>query len=509
METGPDPKAARTAAEFVAAMRQLRIWADLSYRQLERNAEAAGDVLPRATIAGALSRDDLPREQLLAAFVRACGGDAETVAVWLAARRHLSIAASASSPTAVSAAAMSEADPALTSAPTPDPAPDAAPSSGSEASGAEASGAAAASSAASGPPVSSGLPTASGAALDAPSEATALGPSRAASAAEPRPTDSGPAEADPLPEGPTEAAPLPEGAAPADPDERSHEISRPADTTASGGASSGTSGSASGEGGTGSSWRRRYLPPLVVAAAAAVGVLLLTYWPHSGSDDGALPDGRSRTSTGPSAGEPSGAGPSTGSASPSKSGKSVVDADDTQSASPTRTASSPPGREPAATTTAPEPGDKPRLPAAGPTRIRPVSASGLCLTEGRERNGRTDREIAVQSPCADAPLPRVSLDALGGGVYRIEWYHPDPDKGTGCLAVDGGSAEPGTLISPRPCSDANNMKFRLETSHGGFRLRPLHSGLCVGMMPPRTEGAEAVQATCTGAADQAFRFTAA
>ncbi|MEU7239892.1 hypothetical protein ACI2L4_12635 [Streptomyces sparsogenes] len=505
METGPDPKAARTAAEFVAAMRHLRIWADLSYRQLERNAEAAGDVLPRATIAGALSRDDLPREQLLAAFVRACGGDAETVAVWLAARRHLSIAAPAPA-----AAATSEADPALTSGPTPDPAPDAAPASGSAASGAGASGggasgsaapgggasgagasgsgasgAAASGAAASGLPVSSGLPAASG----------------AASAAEPRPADSGPAEAAPLPEGPAPAGPD-------DPDEQSHEISRPADTTASGGASGSASGEG-GKGGTGSSWRRRYLPPLVVAAAAAVGVLLLTYWPHSGSDDGALPDGRSRTSTGPSAGEPSGAGPSTGSASPSKSGKSVADADDTQPASPTRTASSPPEREPTATTTAPEPADKPRLPAAGPTRIRPVSASGLCLTEGRERNGRTDREIAVQSPCADAPLPRVSLDALGGGVYRIEWYHPDPDKGTGCLAVDGGSTDPGTLLSPRPCSSADNMKFRLEASHGGFRLRPLHSGLCVGIMPPRTEGAEAVQATCTGAADQAFRFTAA
>ncbi|MEU9794090.1 hypothetical protein AB0E27_26300 [Streptomyces sparsogenes] len=507
METGPDPKAARTAAEFVAAMRQLRIWADLSYRQLERNAEAAGDVLPRATIAGALSRDDLPREQLLAAFVRACGGDAETVAVWLAARRHLSIAAPAPAP---AAAATSEADPALTPAPTPDPAPDAAPASGAGASGAAASGSAASGSgdsgaaasdsgasgaAASGLPVSSGLPAASGAALDVPSEPTPVGPSRAASAAEPRPADPEPAE----------TAPLPEGSAPADPDERSHKISRPADTTTSGGAS----GSASGEGGTGSSWRRRYLPPLGVAAAAAVGVLLLNYWPHSGSDDGALPDGRSRTSTGPTAGEPSGAGPSTGSASPSKSGKSVADADDTQPASPTRTASSPPEREPTATTTAPEPDDKPRLPAAGPTRIRPVSASGLCLTEGRERNGRSDREIAVQSPCADAPLPRVSLDALGGGVYRIEWYHPDPNKGPGCLAVDGGSAEPGTLISPRDCSDADNMKFRLEASHGGFRLRPLHSGLCVGIMPPRTEGAEAVQATCTGAADQAFRFTAA
>ncbi|MBL3671678.1 hypothetical protein JL475_38685, partial [Streptomyces sp. M2CJ-2] len=72
-------------------MRQLRRWADLSYRQLERNATDAGDVLPRATISAALGRDELPREELLAAYVRACGGDADTVAAWLDARRRLSM----------------------------------------------------------------------------------------------------------------------------------------------------------------------------------------------------------------------------------------------------------------------------------------------------------------------------------------------------------------------------------------------------------------------------------
>ncbi|MFD4977525.1 RICIN domain-containing protein [Streptomyces sp. NPDC058424] len=91
MGTGPDPKAARTPAEFVATMRQLRTWADLSYRQLERRATDAGDALPRATISGVLAREDLPREELLAAFVRACGGDPATVEAWLDARRRLAM----------------------------------------------------------------------------------------------------------------------------------------------------------------------------------------------------------------------------------------------------------------------------------------------------------------------------------------------------------------------------------------------------------------------------------
>ncbi|MEE1805248.1 hypothetical protein [Streptomyces sp. BE133] len=72
-------------------MRQLRLWADLSYRQLERRADAAGDVLPRTTLAGALNRPELPREELLASFVRACGGDEDMVGAWVKARRRLAV----------------------------------------------------------------------------------------------------------------------------------------------------------------------------------------------------------------------------------------------------------------------------------------------------------------------------------------------------------------------------------------------------------------------------------
>ncbi|MBB5932605.1 RICIN domain-containing protein [Streptomyces echinatus] len=140
--------------------------------------------------------------------------------------------------------------------------------------------------------------------------------------------------------------------------------------------------------------------------------------------------------------------------------------------------------------------------------MHPASSHSLCLTEGRERNGRTDREIAVQHSCADAPLPRVYIEKLSGSIYRIQWHNPDPGKGLGRLAVDGSSTSPGALLAPRDCADSNSQKFRLEASGDGYRLRPLHSGLCVGFLPPVTDGAEAVQTDCTGSSSQAFTFTA-
>jgi hypothetical protein len=85
----PDPSEATDSAAFVAAMRRLRVVTDLSYRTLERRAARAGASLPSSTISGALSRDTLPRADLLAAFVRACGGDEPTVERWSASRAAL------------------------------------------------------------------------------------------------------------------------------------------------------------------------------------------------------------------------------------------------------------------------------------------------------------------------------------------------------------------------------------------------------------------------------------
>ena len=88
----PSQAGAQTPAEFVSTMRALRSWVALTYGELEGKARANGDRLPQSTIAGALSRQSLPREATIAAFVRACGGDPDMVQTWLAARKRIAVA---------------------------------------------------------------------------------------------------------------------------------------------------------------------------------------------------------------------------------------------------------------------------------------------------------------------------------------------------------------------------------------------------------------------------------
>ncbi|MFG1916545.1 helix-turn-helix domain-containing protein [Micromonospora sp. NPDC048898] len=112
--TAPDPATAGSAAEFVAQMRALRQWSGLTIRQVSKRARDAGDVLPHSTLNSALGRANLPRETLVAAFVRACGGDQDTVDHWVAARKVLAAAtAGQPEPVAVAVAAdpgMADAD---------------------------------------------------------------------------------------------------------------------------------------------------------------------------------------------------------------------------------------------------------------------------------------------------------------------------------------------------------------------------------------------------------------
>ncbi|MEU7136074.1 peptidoglycan-binding domain-containing protein [Streptomyces sp. NPDC046261] len=82
------PHEARDAAEFVALMRRLKERSGLTYRQLEERAADRGEVLARSTLADALRRQALPRSEMLATFVRACGGDHQ-VDAWLEARDRL------------------------------------------------------------------------------------------------------------------------------------------------------------------------------------------------------------------------------------------------------------------------------------------------------------------------------------------------------------------------------------------------------------------------------------
>jgi hypothetical protein len=82
------PYEARDAAGFIESMQQLKERSGLTYRELEEQAARNGDVLARSTLADILRRTSLPRPDLLAAFVRACG-DGERVNAWLDARDRL------------------------------------------------------------------------------------------------------------------------------------------------------------------------------------------------------------------------------------------------------------------------------------------------------------------------------------------------------------------------------------------------------------------------------------
>lgn len=88
-QSAPDPERAQNSAEFVAQMQALKEWSGLTYRELTAWADAAGDVLPRSTVANMLSRSTVPREELVAAFVRACGCGPGATETWLRVRKEL------------------------------------------------------------------------------------------------------------------------------------------------------------------------------------------------------------------------------------------------------------------------------------------------------------------------------------------------------------------------------------------------------------------------------------
>ncbi|MGC4899503.1 helix-turn-helix domain-containing protein [Micromonospora echinospora] len=79
------------AGEFIAALRALRVWSGLSYRELAAKAQASGASLPPSTITSMLGRTTLPRAALVTTFVHACGLDQDTAAQWAAVRNSIAI----------------------------------------------------------------------------------------------------------------------------------------------------------------------------------------------------------------------------------------------------------------------------------------------------------------------------------------------------------------------------------------------------------------------------------
>ncbi|MFG3259717.1 helix-turn-helix domain-containing protein [Streptomyces sp. NPDC048172] len=83
-----NPDGARSTAEFLGLLKELRARSGLTYRQLEERAARSGDPLPRSTVSAMLRGRTLPRHELLASYVRACG-DGDRLTAWLEARDRL------------------------------------------------------------------------------------------------------------------------------------------------------------------------------------------------------------------------------------------------------------------------------------------------------------------------------------------------------------------------------------------------------------------------------------
>src|SRR2546430_500664 len=94
----PRPAGACSPAEYVAALRRLKRWSGLGYRELEKRARSVGEALPRSTLTAALVRDSLPREDLVVAFVRTCGGDRDELREWVETRRRIAAGADPADP---------------------------------------------------------------------------------------------------------------------------------------------------------------------------------------------------------------------------------------------------------------------------------------------------------------------------------------------------------------------------------------------------------------------------
>ncbi|MDF5752167.1 helix-turn-helix domain-containing protein [Spongiactinospora sp. TRM90649] len=348
----PRPEDATTTAEFVAALRKLRQWSGLTYRELAAQAAEAGDVLPPSTMATVLGRAKLPREGFVTAFVRACGFDEAEAARWVTARK------------------------ALAAGTTPAPA-----------------------------------------AREEPADAPAATP--------------------PADETLTVTA-LP-GDDDADDDGEVRHGSRPR------------------------RWARRgWLQTSTIVSVTAIAMVIVVALTR--------PTGGGRT----------------------------PDGDQASTATGGRTTK-------ALTNPVPAPSAGPGLPSNGWYGLTPshVADRDLCVGEGRERNQRTNRPIAVQRPCDDLS-PDTYLRVDDQGAYAIEWH--DPKNGLGCLSVDEGYKGANALIQPTDCrDDAPYQRFMLEQRGDGFRLRPVHSGACLGALngPRDTEvGGELAQVACEDRTDQ-------
>jgi hypothetical protein len=147
-------------------------------------------------------------------------------------------------------------------------------------------------------------------------------------------------------------------------------------------------------------------------------------------------------------------------------------------------------------------------PPSGWVTIHIASDPKLCLSDGRVRDLRYTPLVAVQRPCESAAPQSTLLEPVGGGLYRLQWHHPD--YGKGCLKALTSGSGAGLLEPMDDCADGSLL--RVEPSGklalGRFVLRVEGQG-CVGIVrSSAAAGAEAVMQRCSGNGRQVFLIRA-
>ncbi|MFG1840923.1 helix-turn-helix domain-containing protein [Micromonospora sp. NPDC049175] len=529
----PDPQAAGSAAEFVAQMRALRQWSGLTIRQVTRKAQEAGDVLPHSTLNTALGRATLPREELVAAFVRACGGDQDTVDAWITVRKGLAAAAAGQpepvTPVATTTAgANSIADEPRVRPPWGllDEAPPL-PAELSQVTDWERDGTR--------PPEATGdEPDGSETVTSASAVAGSSSDEPAAVVGEPRryavePDPSATREPAPSPRGSDPAAARSEpvaGESVATPDRpvRVHAYAEgPLATAVRNRRGSAWSGlhrkrAAEADGVAVAPLRLRdFVPPLAFRAGWSTRVLLgamvvLLVLVAVGVAVRALRD--SQRGEGPAGVR---AGPTAG----QDDGEQLLSKDrDGKTASPSPPSSivvpAPTTRAPRSPKASPTRAAAAALPAAGTYRMMPAATGGgsNCVGVGPEP-GNDRPEVAVIVSCAEAEPAASELRKVAANTYQIYWARPS--GGGGCLQVDPDpNGEPSTahgqLVAPRGYCNRPDQRFILEpvqTDVGqGYRLHAATAPkMCIGPIGGgRTAGTAVAQVSCFNDDVQVFLF---
>ncbi|MFG3494777.1 helix-turn-helix domain-containing protein [Streptomyces sp. NPDC047928] len=416
-ESAPDPREARDPAGFVDRLQALKDWSGLTYRELSARADAMGDVLPRSTVANMLSRTTLPREELLSAFVRACGAGPAELEVWLRVRkdlaarpRHdlLSWAAAPGDPPRDPDGTRTGGEPPPDPDADPDPDPDADP----------------------GPD-----PDPDPGPDPGPGPGSGSGPGRAAPSAAPQGTDADPRDDrgrtaaphaepwdEPSPDPRDEPSPDPWGEPPPEPRDEPPPESR-------------------GRPRRDLRWAVRWgVVAGVCVATVVIAVITLVVYLGGGDED-------------------------------SHRDEEVA------------------------------------APVAGPVAIRAVH-SGLCLNE---RPGQRSGQV-YQVACADAVVPRYSLVALPGGLWRIRSDHPDFGPGCSGIPVEAAEADGAPLVDQECGGRGPREAFRFEAFDGdrarGHRIRAAYSELCLTVRDASREPwADVFQSACApDGAGQVFRL---